>query len=82
MGLQFSGQAAFTALGCAKRAIFFSLHRKVLIVVPLTLLLPALGMGVNGVFIAEPISNLLGGCACALAMYLTVYRRLGKKEIG
>ena len=82
MGLQFSGQAAFTALGCAKRAIFFSLLRKVLIVVPLTLLLPALGMGVNGVFIAEPISNLLGGCACALAMYLTVYRRLGKKEIG
>lgn len=81
MGLQFSGQAAFTALGCAKRAIFFSLLRKVLIVVPLTLLLPALGMGVNGVFVAEPISNLLGGCACALVMYLTVYRRLGKKDI-
>ena len=43
---------------------------------PLTLILPAVGMGVDGVFLAEPISNVLGGLACILAMYLTVYRRL------
>lgn len=77
MALQFAGQSVFTALGYAKRAIFFSLFRKVIIVVPLTILLPAIGMGVNGVFTAEPISNAIGGIACALTMYLTVYRKLG-----
>lgn len=75
MTLQFVGQTTFTALRCSKRAIFFSLFRKVIIVVPLTLLLPGLGFGVNGVFMAEPISNVIGGSAACLAMYLTVYRK-------
>ena len=40
MALQFTGQAVFVALGKAKRATFFSIFRKVIIVVPLTILLP------------------------------------------
>lgn len=40
MALQFSGQSTFTGLGFSKRAIFFSVFRKVIIVIPLTLLLP------------------------------------------
>lgn len=76
MTLQFVGQTTFTALRCAKRAIFFSIFRKVIIVVPLTLLLPGMGFGVNGVFMAEPVSNLIGGFAAFMAMYLTVYRKL------
>lgn len=77
MAFQFAGQCTFQALGCAKRAIFFSLLRKVIIVIPLTLLLPAIGLGVNGVFLAEPISNFVGGLACFTTMWITVYRRLG-----
>ena len=38
--------------------------------------LPLLGLGVNGVFLAEPISNAVGGLAAFTAMYLTVYRKL------
>ena len=76
MAFQFSGQTAFQALGKARKAIFFSLLRKAFIVVPLTLLLPVLGLGVNGVFWAEPISNALGGLAAFTTMYLTVYRKL------
>ena len=76
MTFQFSGQTAFQALGKARQAIFFSLLRKAFIVVPMTLLLPALGLGVNGVFWAEPISNTLGGLAAFTTMYLTVYRKL------
>ena len=76
MALQFAGQSTFQALGDAKHAIFFSLLRKAIIVVPLTLLLPRLGWGVNGVFLAEPISNLVGGMAAYLTMRLTVYRRI------
>lgn len=76
MAFQFAGQSVFQALGKAKRAIFFSLFRKAIIVVPLTLLLPGLGLGVNGVFLAEPISNAIGGIACFATMWLTLYRKL------
>lgn len=77
MALQFSGQSVFTALGKSRQAIFFSIFRKGIVVIPLTLLLPHIaGLGVNGVFIAEPISNLVGGCACFTTMYFTVYRKL------
>lgn len=76
MSFQFSGQAAFTALGYSRQAIFFSLLRKAVIVAPLTILLPKFGLGVDGIFLAEPISNAIGGLACFLTMYLTVYRKL------
>lgn len=76
MAFQNAGQSTFTSLKCSKRAIFFSLFRKVIIVVPLTLLLPRLGFGTDGVYLAEPVSNVVGGLACYIAMYLTVYRKL------
>ena len=79
MALQFAGQSTFQALGDAKHAIFFSLLRKAIIVVPLTLILPTVGFGVRGVFLAEPISNLIGGTACFLTMRMTVYRKIAKK---
>lgn len=82
MSLQFTSQCAFQGLGYAKRAIFFSLLRKVIIVVPLTLLLPEIGFGVDGVFMAEPISNVIGGLSCFLTMWLTVYRKLGRMKEG
>lgn len=76
MSLQFAGQSTFQALGDAKHAIFFSLLRKAIIVVPLTLLLPILGFGVHGVFLAEPISNAIGGLACYITMRRTIYKKL------
>ncbi len=81
MAFQFAGQSAFQALGDAKHAIFFSLLRKAIIVVPLTLLLPMVGFGVKGVFLAEPISNIVGGCACYLTMRMTIYKELEKKSV-
>ncbi len=76
MSFQFAGQTTFQAVGDAKHAIFFSLLRKAIIVVPLTLLLPRLGLGVLGVFMAEPISNVIGGLASYITMRLTVYKRI------
>ena len=80
MAFQFAGQSTFQALGKAKHAVFFSLFRKAMIVVPLTLLLPRLGFRVEGVFLAEPISNAIGGLACFVTMWATVYRRLGRAD--
>jgi putative MATE family efflux protein len=77
MAFQFAGQSTFQALGDARHAIFFSLLRKAFIVVPLTLILPYIGFGVRGVFLAEPISNVIGGLASYTTMRLTVYRKLG-----
>ena len=76
MALQFAGQSSFQALGDAGHAIFFSLLRKAFIVVPLTLILPAVGCGVTGVFLAEPVSNVIGGLASYTTMRLTAYRKL------
>ena len=40
-------------------------------------ILPHIGnLGVNGVFMAEPVSNFIGGIACFATMYFTVYRKL------
>lgn len=81
MSLQFSGQAVFVALGKAKRAVFFSIFRKVIIVIPLTWLLPRLwGLNTSGVFAAEPISNLVGGLACFGTMLFTVIPELSKEK--
>ena len=65
MDLQYMGQTVFKSLNKKKQAIFFSLLRKVFIVVPLTYLMPyALHMGTDGVFLAEPVSNVIGGALC------------------
>ncbi len=77
ISFMFSGQTVFVALGKAKQAIFFSVLRKVIIVVPLTILLPMLfGLGTDGVFLAEPISDLFAGTGSLLTMYFTLYRKL------
>lgn len=78
MGFQFCAQSIFVALGYSKQAVFFSLFRKVIIVLPLTIYLPVI-MGVNGVFYAEPISNYIGGLASFTVMSIIVFRRLSNK---
>lgn len=81
MTFQMVGQNVFTALGLAKRAVFFSLLRKFIILLPLILLMPSItGLGADGVFWAEPVSQLIGGTACYATMYFTVYRPLGRNK--
>ena len=79
MVFQHSGQMVFKSLGKKNYAIFFSLLRKAFIVVPLTYLLPyVFHMGTNGVFAAEPVSNVLGGMACFVTMLLVVIPELNE----
>lgn len=81
MAFQFSGQSAFVGLGQSRQAVFFSLFRKIIIVVPLTILLPRIAaLGVSGVFIAEPISNFVGGLASFVTMLFTVRRLIRNGE--
>ena len=79
MDLQYMGQTVFKSLNKKKEAIFFSLLRKVFIVVPLTYLMPyAFHMGTDGVFLAEPVSNLLGGSLCFITMLCVILPELNR----
>ena len=81
MDLQYIGQTVFKSLNKKKQAIFFSLLRKVFIVVPLTYIMPyALNMGTSGVFMAEPVSNIIGGGICFVTMLCTVLPELKRME--
>ena len=81
MDLQYIGQTTFKSLNKKKQAIFFSLLRKVFIVVPLTYFLPyGLHMGTNGVFMAEPVSNVIGGSLCFITMLVTILPELKRIE--
>ena len=64
-----------------KAGDFFSLLRKVFIVVPLTYFLPyGLHMGTDGVFMVEPVSNVIGGSLCFITMLVTILPELNKME--
>ena len=76
MALQMGGQNTFIALNLPKRALTFSILRKFVLIVPLTLILPRVGLGVMGVFWAEAASQMIGATSCFLTMYFTVYRKL------
>ena len=88
MAMQQAGQSTFVALNYPRYALFFSLLRKIVLVAPLTLLLPGLGLGVYGVFWAELASQVLGATACFVTMSTVVWRPMnrladigtGKKE--
>lgn len=81
MDLQYIGQTVFKSLNKKKHAIFFSLLRKVVIVVPLTYFMPyMLHMGTSGVFLAEPVSNVIGGGICFVTMLCTVLPELKRME--
>ncbi len=81
MALQFCAQSAFVALGRSKQAIFFSMLRKVIVVVPAMLLLPRIGeLGVFGVFLAEPLSDCTCCIVCFATMMATVWFPMKKLE--
>ena len=82
MALQQAGQSTFVALNYPRYALFFSLLRKIVLVAPLTLLLPPAGLGVEGVFWAELISQLTGATACFLTMRHVIWKEMDRRAAG
>ena len=80
MALQQAGQSTFVSLNYPRYALFFSLLRKIVLVAPLTLLLPNLGLGVHGVFWAEFASQVTGATACFTTMYLVIWRHMKNRD--
>ena len=80
MSLQMSAQNTFVAMGEAKKATFFALYRKVLLLIPLILIVPRIGFGITGVFAAEPVADTISALTCFTTFLLTAYRKLGRME--
>ena len=80
MSLQMSAQNTFVAMGEAKKATFFALYRKVMLLIPLILILPRIGFGITGVFAAEPVADTISALTCFTTFLLTAYRKLGRLE--
>ena len=73
-GIQMGVQCALVGMGQAKLSIFLAILRKIILLVPLALVLP-LWMGVDGVFIAEPISDATSGLIAGV-LFFFAYRRI------
>lgn len=82
MCLQMAAQNTFVAMGEGKKATFFALFRKVVLLIPLILILPRVGFGITGVFAAEPVADTISAVTCFTTFMLTAYRKLGSKAGG
>ncbi len=81
MCLQMAAQNTFVAMGEGKKATFFALFRKVILLIPLILILPRVGFGITGVFAAEPVADTISALTCFTTFMLTAYRKLGKQSV-
>lgn len=74
-GLQNGSQSSFMALGRAKESLFFALLRKVFLLTPLALILPMMMQSVDGIYLAEPISDAVSAICC-FTMFMITLKRL------
>ena len=69
-------QYSFVALDQAKKAIFLTIWRKIILLIPLIFILPhVLSDSVVGVYLAEPIADTIAVCTTA-PMFYFYYRTL------
>lgn len=75
-GVQVACQYSFVALDQAKKAIFLTIWRKIILLIPLIFILPQILSGsAMGVFLAEPIADTIAVCTTA-PMFWNYYRKL------
>lgn len=75
-GIQVACQYSFVALDQARTAIFLTIWRKIVLLIPLIFILPLVWSGsVTGVFLAEPIADTIAVCTTA-PMFYRYYRTL------
>lgn len=75
VGFQIVGANYFQAIGKPKQAMFLSLSRQVLLLIPAVLILPMF-FGLQGVFMAGPVSDL----GSAMLTGVWIWRELGRLD--
>ena len=75
-GIQVACQYSFVALDQAPKAIFLTIWRKIIILIPLIFILPLfIPDAVMGVYLAEPIADTIAVCTTG-PMFYFYYRKL------
>lgn len=75
-GIQVACQYSFVALDQAPKAIFLTVWRKIILLIPLIFFLPHIWLdAVTGVYLAEPIADTIAICTTA-PMFYAYYRKL------
>lgn len=77
-GVQMACQSTFMGMGQAKVSLFLALLRKVILLIPLALILPNF-FGVDGIYYAEPIADVLAAITTG-CVFLIMIRKLLKTE--
>lgn len=79
-GIQVACQYSFVALDNAPVAIFLTIWRKIILLIPLIFILPHfISNRTMGVFWAEPIADTIAVCTTGY-MFYKYFKRLGEKK--
>ena len=81
MGAQLACQQTFLGLGEAKISMFVALLRKVILLLPLSLVIPrvfgALGLSqLVGLYVAEPVSDIISASTCTILFFAIEWKKL------
>ena len=77
-GIQRSCQTIFVALQQAGSSLVVALLRKVILLVPLAIILPRLGLGAFGIYLAEPIADAAAATICGILFACKFKKMLNK----
>ena len=79
MGISITGSNYIQSIGEAKTAMFLSLLRQVILLVPFIIILPrTFGLGLDGVWIAQPVSDVL---TTAVTIFILVKSMRVKEKV-
>ena len=81
MGAQLACQQTFLGLGEAKISMFIALLRKVILLLPFSLVIPqvfgALGLSqLLGLYVAEPVSDIISASTCTILFFAIEWKKL------
>lgn len=81
MGAQNACQQTFLGLGEAKLSMFIALLRKVILLLPLSLIIPRIFgvLGISqllGLYVAEPVSDLISASTCTILFFAIEWKKL------
>lgn len=79
MGAQLACQQTLVALGQAKVSMFLALLRKIILLIPLAMIFP-LFWGSTGIFVAEPVADILACVTTCVVFYHSFKRVIRKRE--
>lgn len=77
--ISITGSNYFQSIGSVKKAMFLSLLRQIILLIPLLIILPNL-LGLTGVWLAQPVSDILA-CSITIILLINEFKKYKKIDI-